>query len=547
MDFQEYEQTVRSIDAHSAAYRELNRVFIRYNNRLFTFSEIFNLFYCNTAFSTGKFKPLKITACLSPAIAYLGTYLHKHGLTFDYVNSFQDEKDELAKKLSRDNILVIAVITTLYINIYPIVDIIGFIKEHNSSAAIIIGGPFINVQCRTREQEELQGVLQSMAGADIFVNSSQGEATLVKIIKYLENNLPLEQINNIYYKNHNEYISTPILAENNKLSENMVNWDLFSHKHEDYVLTRTSASCPFSCSYCQYPEIAGKYQKLEVEDIKKELLQLHRLNHVKSIYFLDDTLNVPVKRFKDMLRMMIANRFGFEWNSFLRCQYVDREMAELMKESGCRGVFIGFESGNDQILENMNKGARVKEYLAGLALLKEYGIITYGSFIVGFPGETDETFEDTLQFIKESGLDFYCANLWNYSHFTPIREKREAYNLKGIHYDWSHTTMDSRKAAALLDKLFLAVTDPVWVPQYNSDIDGVYRLINQGMSIQQVKTILKAFNNGVKAKLINPSQKETSPKIIKEIIQFCQEDHPPGQSFHQTQTKKEKLNAEFDF
>ena len=74
---------------------------------------------------------------------------------------------------------------------------------------------------------------------------------------------------------------------------------------------RTSISCPFSCAFCGFPEHAGKYQTVNVELIERELKSVDRMESVKSVYFIDDTFNVPVKRFKEILRMMIRNRFKF--------------------------------------------------------------------------------------------------------------------------------------------------------------------------------------------------------------------------------------------
>lgn len=100
-----------------------------------------------------------------------------------------------------------------------------------------------------------------------------------------------------------------------------------------------------------------------------------------------------------------------------------------MKESGCEGVFLGIESGNNQILATMNKIASVEKYLEGIALLKEFDIVTYGSIIIGFPGETGETVQDTIGFIEDSGLDFYRAQLWYCEPITPIRKDRQKYQL----------------------------------------------------------------------------------------------------------------------
>lgn len=320
------------------------------------------------------------------------------------------------------------------------------------------------------------------------------------------------------------YVSTPILKEDNPLSENMVDWDLFADRVDDYVMVRTSRSCPFSCAFCGFPQHAGKYQTANLEAVEEELNLLNRIESLKHVDFVDDTFNVPPERFKEIVRMMIENKYKFTWHSQFRCQYADREMIALMKESGCKGVFLGIESGNNQILENMNKAVTVEKYYRGIELLKEYGILTFGCFIVGFPGETDETVQDTFNFIEDSGLDFCRAQLWFCDPVTPIWEQREKYQIKGVHFKWYHSTMDFKHACDLIERGFLSLKKSIWVPQYNFEFDGLFHLMNRGMTLDRVKLFLKGFSAGLREKLLDPAnkQKEASFEVLEMIEKSCE-------------------------
>jgi anaerobic magnesium-protoporphyrin IX monomethyl ester cyclase len=502
MDFLEYEKILRNMGMNSGAYRDLDLNFIIYNHRPTTLPGLYNI----THNRQGEISPdgasfFHVAESFSAAIAYLGTYLDRNGCTFDYVKDFQYSKTRLAEKLRKGNILVTAIITTLYVSMHPIIEIIEFIKKYNAATKIIIGGPFVSTKARTTDPEELEFIFQTNLGADYYVNSSQGEAALIKIIKAIKNKLPLDDIPNIYYKVGETLKATPLLEEDNKLPGNMVDWSLFKDNVHGFANTRTSVSCPFSCSFCGFPRHAGPYQTAPVEAIERELETLDRLGTVKSLHFIDDTFNIPAARFKEILRMLIKNKFGFKWHSYFRCQYADREMAELMKTSGCEGVFLGLESGSDQILKNMNKTVEVEKYLRGIELLKEYGMVTYGNFIIGFPGETEETVKETVDFIETGGLDFYRAQLWYCEPITPIYEQKDLYRIQGESFEWSHVTMNSPKACDLIEKIFLTIENPTWVPQYNFDFDGIWHLVHRGMSIPQLKDFLKGFNAAVREKL----------------------------------------------
>lgn len=519
MDFTKYEQTIRQMGTEFGTYRDLNLNFLRYKDKPYHASEIFNLFCRNNNLSHPSLK--NMSYAFSATLAYLGTYLYKKGFSFDYILSFQDEKDELSRKLRQENILTIAITTTYYISAFPIIEIVEFIKRNNQTAKIIVGGPFIFTQCRSQEPGALE-ILFKLIDADFYVNSAHGERALTGIIDSLKSGLPVKHINNIYYKSGTDYISTPILEENNKLSVNMVNWDLFSDRVDKYVNVRTAISCPFSCAFCGSPEHAGAYQAAPVDKIEKELNQLNKIDSVEIVHFIEDTFNFPPKRFKEILRMMIKNKYRFTWHSYFRAQFAEREMIELMKESRCEGVYLGLESGNNQILKNMNKIATVEKYYEGIALLKEYGILTHGNFIIGFPGETSDTVRDTIIFIKESGIDFYRVQLWYCMPITPIWKERDKYNIIGNSFEWSHKTMDSKTACDLIESIFLSIDEPIWLPQYNFDINNLLNLLHHGMSLEKLKNFLKGFNNGLKEKLINPDQKEISSEVVRQLENACQ-------------------------
>jgi anaerobic magnesium-protoporphyrin IX monomethyl ester cyclase len=551
MEFAEYEKNLREMGVNSGAYRDLQKNFLRYNHRPYSPAEVFNIFCCHPGpgQSAAPDQPLEVAEGISPAIAYLGTYLQRRGYSFAYVRSFQEEKARLAETLGReqDNIVTIAIITTLYVSVLPILEIMELIKKSSNRAKVVIGGPFIANQVRALGADELAYLFDSL-GADFYVHSSQGEAALVKIIHALNQGLSPEGIENIYYKKAAAWVSTPAVRENNPLSENMVDWELFPDALCQFVNIRTAISCPFSCTFCGFPQHAGAYQTAAVEAVERELTTLAHRKKTRRLHFIDDTFNVPVPRFKEILRLMIRNKYDFKWHSHFRCQFADKEVIELMKESGCQGVFLGIESGSEQILRNMNKAASVEKYRRGLQWLKEYEILTYGSFIIGFPGETRETAAETLEFIAHSPLDFYRAQLWYCDPLTPIWKERQTYRLNGSQFEWSHATMDSKTACDIIDDIFLSNRTPLWVPQYNFEFDGIFQLLHRGLTLDRVKQFLRAFNEAVKEKFLEPARKEVSLEAIKQLRQACLT--PAAGDGRETEPLSQKIGrgeAEFDF
>jgi anaerobic magnesium-protoporphyrin IX monomethyl ester cyclase len=522
-NFEEYEDMVRSMGTESGAYRDLGLAFINYEGKPQRSMDILNHFYFQSK-GEAVVKPLHNADFLWPVVTYLGTYLARRGYSFDYVNLFHLEKEKLREKLEQEDILTIAITTTLYVSPYPILEIISFIRQYNKTARILVGGPFMSGQIKGHDELSLQHLLKLIA-ADIYVISQEGETALVNIISTLKSGGSLDKVENIAYRKGEKYILTSTSIESNPLEENMVNYSLFPQQEMgEFVTLRTAKSCPFSCAFCGFPQRAGKYKYQSVELVEQELDEIRKIGSVTTLTFLDDTFNVPKERFKEILRMMIKNEYGYKWNSFYRCDHGDEEAIELMGKAGCEGVFLGVESGSDEMLLKMNKTARQKDYMKSIPLLRAAGISTHANLIIGFPGETYETVRETVNFVEESKPDFFRAQLWYADPVTPIWEKREQYGVKGTAFNWSHNTMNFETACDLIDKLFVSVENSIWLPQNGFEQWSTFYLQRKGMTVDQIKTFLKCFNAAIKEKLTYPGKKDMDPLLLESLKTSCQFD-----------------------
>lgn len=500
-----YQQDLKEIvgafsdkERQSAVYRYLNLSFVEEQNSIYSITGLVNKYNCE---NTGR-NLINLNDTLHNAIPYLCTYLNRRGLTYEYINSVNEEKDVLIRMLQEKEILTVAITTTLYVTPEPIIEIIELVRKYNKSVKLVLGGPFVSTYIKIRSDEEIDYMFNNLLDIDFYVNSSQGESTLVRLIKSLKGNEPIQNVPNLYYKSGGEIVKTEKVVEDNKLQDNMIDWSLFSAGKKKLNL-RTTISCPFTCAFCGFPENAGAHQVVEVDRMKQEMdaiLKYH--DSVRNFYFIDDTFNVPKKRFKDFLKMLIENDYKIRWHSYLRCQFIDEEVVELMKLSGCEGVFLGIESASEAVLKNMNKRAHAEDYRKGIKLLKENGIVTFGSFIIGFPGETIQTVKETIRFIEESGLDYYRAQLWFYEHITPIWRQREQYNLVGEGYEWEHATMNSRTGISLVEKIFMSTKNAVWLPQEECDFVGLWDLVHAGFSTQEVRELLRSFSEIMRLELL---------------------------------------------
>lgn len=429
-----------------------------------------------------------ITESFNLAIAYLGSALHGAGLSFDFINGFQEEKERLREALLEGRVRAVAIVTTYYLSHHPIHEIISFVRRHGREVKIIVGGPYLLNRLGGEGDVERDGELLDAIGADYYVKDSFGEDVLVDLVKSIKAGADPCGIVNLYYRSGGVFRAARQEARAFDFRKNQIDWGLFRGRLSRVMNLRTAVSCPYRCAFCNYPRYAGKYTLAPLDVCERELLAL-REQGVRHVQFVDDTFNVPKARFKDLLRMMIRSDLGLRWSSYFKCQYADREVVELMKESGCEFVFAGVESGSQAILDNMSKESSTLVYRECFDLLREHDIMTMCSVVVGFPGETRETFEETFSFIEEARPTFYQQRLWWYDRTAPVHERREAFGLEGEGYAWRHATMGADEAHDLADELFLKVQGSTHITEYALP----FFLLERGLSRDAVKAFLRHY------------------------------------------------------
>ncbi|GAA4463356.1 hypothetical protein GCM10023170_069480 [Phytohabitans houttuyneae] len=420
------------------------------------------------------------------AAVYLASFLRRRGFTAEYVSLFRPERARLEELLERRRPRVVAVTTTFYLMPWPVQEICQFVRERSPDTHIVVGGPLVDNLTVDLTAEVLFDIF-AWVGADSYVKESQGEATLERLVGALREGKDVARVPNLYLPSADGFQFTGARPEANSLDECAIDWSLYDGGLlGPTVQTRTARSCAFKCSFCDFPIRAGALSVASVEAVERELRQLHA-HGVRNLVFVDDTFNVPIGRFKELCRMMIRNDFDFEWYSFFRCSAArDVEIYDLMRDSGCRAVFLGIESGDDVVLRNMVKSSHGDQYRFGIEQMHARGIATFASFICGFPGETEQSVRNTVRFINEVQPTFYRAELWFYNHRSPVHAQAQTYRLTGRGYEWAHATMNSHQAAQAADELFRDVTGSVWMPGYNYDFWAVPYLIGKGLTMAQV-------------------------------------------------------------
>jgi radical SAM superfamily enzyme YgiQ (UPF0313 family) len=168
-----------------------------------------------------------------------------------------------------------------------------------------------------------------------------------------------------------------------------------------YMSWYTGRGCKSRCTFCLWPQTIGghRYRLQSVGRVVEDVKFVQReFPQVREIFFDDDTLTDNHERVEDLARAL--GPLGVTWSCNAKAN-VPRKTLEVMKANGLRLLLVGYESGNQKILHNIKKGMLVEVARRFAKDCHELGIIVHGTFILGLPGETRETIQETLAFAKD--------------------------------------------------------------------------------------------------------------------------------------------------
>ena len=184
--------------------------------------------------------------------------------------------------------------------------------------------------------------------------------------------------------------------------ENLVPEDYYNgYMLHPYMSFYTGRGCKSRCTFCLWPQTIGghNYRTRSVANIAAEVAWAHsNFPQIKEFFFDDDTLTDNIPHVEALAREM--GRLGITWSCNAKAN-VPYETLKIMKDNGLRLLLVGYESGNKQILINIKKGLRLDVARQFTRDCHQLGILIHGTFILGLPGETHETIEETIRYAQE--------------------------------------------------------------------------------------------------------------------------------------------------
>ena len=172
-----------------------------------------------------------------------------------------------------------------------------------------------------------------------------------------------------------------------------------------WVPVQSRRGCPLDCTFCSTSAIEGKSVRRRSPDRIVRWLRDLRETGCRNFNFVDNTFNLPPTYAKDLCRQVIRAELDLNLWCIIYPKWIDTELVELMRQAGCRQISFGFESGSDRMLRSLNKQFNRQEVSAVSKMFAEAGIERMGFLLLGGPGETKDSVEESLSFADSLNLE----------------------------------------------------------------------------------------------------------------------------------------------
>jgi len=191
----------------------------------------------------------------------------------------------------------------------------------------------------------------------------------------------------------------------------------------------TSRGCPKKCAFCSSSNFWEKKVRFHSAEYVIENIGYLFKKGVNDFNFVDDNFAFKFSRLEKICGKLES--LGSKWSCTIRSDFVNSEIANLMKKTGCRQVSLGIETGSNRLLEHINKGETVEDHKKAVYILKKAGLKVLGFLMVGLPTENKKDLDATVRFIKEQPVDYYTI-----STFVPYPGTPIWYNPKNFGYSF---------------------------------------------------------------------------------------------------------------
>lgn len=304
-------------------------------------------------------------------------------------------------------------------------------KEILPSAVTLMGGPHVSF--------DSEAALTRFPQIDIIVQG-EGEATIAELLPVVHDRKQWKTIKGIVFLENGRRISTgrrPFIQDLDSLprpARHLLPMARYLALGFPVSIT-TSRGCPNQCIFCLGRRMVGhKVRFRSKERIVDEIQELVKMG-ASFFNIADDLFTASRRRVRAVCQEILDRGLEVHWSAFSRVNTIDVETLKIMKRAGCHSVSFGVESGNADMLKRIKKGITADQAIRAAKACKEAGITGHVSFIVGLPGETQETLKDSQDLVEQMDISWAFHFLAPFPG-TAVRENLHDYDLEILSDDW---------------------------------------------------------------------------------------------------------------
>ena len=340
--------------------------------------------------------------CFAPVnLLYLAASLLKSGYDAHIIdaNAFglTDKAVVDSIKSMQPDLIGISLVSEIFLQTYHLT---GQIKEAYPDAKIVLGGPHANAMP--------EKVLEEFMHADMVL-TGECEESIVMLCGALENKMKLNQVPGLYYRAEGKIVSSGAggqIQDLDRLQHPARHLLSDAYKHNKYfmVLVRqrpvetllTSRGCPFQCSFCS--NIPGRFRPRSSENVMEELVARYDAG-IRNFDIADANFTFDPGRALKIFDFIIKEKLNISFRFKSRTNSINKELVDKARQAGAYLISLGMESGSQEILGRMNKKTRIDENILACETVIKAGLKLNTGWIIGFPGETQETVNQTVNLI----------------------------------------------------------------------------------------------------------------------------------------------------
>lgn len=349
-------------------------------------------------------------------LGYLASVLQKNGIEVSIVDQFASRipDNELLDLIRKNNPELVG-FSALTPVISDVKRLSVAIREKFKTIKIILG----NLHGTCFPDEVLKAGI-----ADIVVRG-EGETTVLELCQHLIREEGLENVSGISFKSGEQIVhnkdreliddldSLPFPAWHLFNLDNYTQHPLVGINKARAFPILASRGCPYRCYYCSQDKVYKKVRYRSLNKVIDEMRHFHEVFNINFFGFCDAYFPFDEKSGLEFCSLMV--KYGLNkqvrWITETRVDKVTPKLLEAMKESGAHLIMYGVEVGNNEILKSLNKGTTLGQARTALKETRKAGILSQGLFMLGLPGETENSCNDTINFAKEIDPDFVKFNI----------------------------------------------------------------------------------------------------------------------------------------